>query len=112
MYELDSLADEDVTEERKPEEEHGKRARTVEGQHREIVDLESIGHVPDALSIIVGVRQDDDLVPLLYKALGNEVNVGFNAASVWKEEVTHHCNTIAALFLDYRAVTLIVADRR
>lgn len=60
----------------------------------EVVDLQSIGQVSDALPLAVGVGGDDHLVPFLDQALRKLVDVTFHAAHVGVEEVRYHADVV------------------
>lgn len=60
----------------------------------EVVDLQSIGQVPDALPPAVGVGDNYHLVPLFNQTLGKLINVTFHSAHIGIEEIWHHADAV------------------
>ncbi len=90
---VDPLPREYAAQDGQRREQRGQDALVVEGREREVVDLEVVGQVVDALPAAVGVSDDYDLVPALEETLAEEEDVGLDAADAWVEEVWHHAET-------------------
>lgn len=70
MHNLNAFADYDITKDGKKGEDSREGCLAVDDPKRNIVDLESIGQVPDAFAAGVGVCNDDDFVSTVYEFLG------------------------------------------
>ena len=70
MHNLNALADYDVTEDGEKREDGRECCFAVDDPKGDIVNLESVGQVPNAFSAGVGVCNDDDFVSTVYEFLG------------------------------------------
>ena len=61
-----------------------------------MVDFDTVGKVADALAVIVGVSDDNDLVATVDKLCGELIDVRFDASWLWKEEVANHSDVVCA----------------
>lgn len=94
MHHSDPLPHKHTAQQREAVEDGGGRGLVVHDLQGEVVDLQAVGQVSDALPPAVGVGGDHHLVSLLDQALGQLVDVTFHAAHVWVEEVGHHADVV------------------
>lgn len=59
-----------------------------------MVDLDAVCEVADALAIVVGMGDYDDLVATVYELAGDLVDVRLDAARLGEEEVANHGDSI------------------
>lgn len=59
-----------------------------------MIDLEAVVEIADSLAIIVGVRDDDDLVASVDEFARELVYVRLDAAGLWEEEVANHSDVV------------------
>lgn len=91
---LDALADADVAEEREEGEDGREGGLAVDDEEGHVVDLEAVGQVAHALAVVVGVRDDDDLVAAVDELAGELVDVRLDAAGLREEEVADHGDVV------------------
>lgn len=75
VHDLDALADADVAEQREEGEDGREGGLAVHDEEGDVVDLEAVGEVADALAIVVGVGDNDDLVAAVDELAGELVDV-------------------------------------
>lgn len=68
--------------------------RAIDDPKRHVVDLETIGEIPNALAVVVGVGYDHNLVASVDEPLGQLVYVTFDSTWLGKEEVADHGDVI------------------
>mmetsp|Transcript_102800 Transcript_102800/g.329700 ORF Transcript_102800/g.329700 Transcript_102800/m.329700 type:complete len:216 (-) Transcript_102800:157-804(-) len=81
------LADQHLPYQGEEDEKVGKCHVIMEGQERQIIHLQAIRHVPDAMPAPTEVCDDDHLVAALQQALRELVDVHLDAAHAGMEEV-------------------------
>lgn len=91
---LDALADADVAEDGEEGEDGGKGGLAVDDEEGHVVDLEAVGQVADALAVVVGVGDDDDLVPTVDELGRDLVDVRLYASGLGEEEVADHGDVV------------------
>ena len=87
MNDFNFLGNENVSKVRHRTDNGGKNGLVVEGHDGKVVDLQEVGHVPDADPVAVGVSDDNDLVALFHQTLGQLVQVRLDAAGVGIKKV-------------------------
>lgn len=90
----DALPHEDVPEQRQAVEERGGGGLVVHHPEGQVVHLQPVGQVADALTAAVGVGDHQYLVAALDEALRQLVDVALHAAHVGVEEVRHHAHAL------------------
>lgn len=90
----DTLPHKHAAQQREAVEDGGGRGLVVHDLQGEVIDLQSVGQVSDALPPAVGVGGDHHLVSLLDQALGELVDVTFHTAHVRVEEVGYHADVV------------------
>lgn len=91
---LDTLPNADVAQNGKEGEDGGERGVTVDDEKGHVVDLEAVCEVADALAVVVGVRDDDDLVAAVDELARDLVDVRLDAAGLGEEEVADHGDVV------------------
>lgn len=94
MNNLDALTNADVAEDGEEGKYCGEGGLAVDDEEGHVVNLEAIGEVADALAVVVGVGDDDDLVAAVDELAGELVDVRLDAAGLREEEVADHGNAI------------------
>lgn len=94
MHDVDLFSYYNVSEYGKEGEDGGKSGRAIDDPERHIVNLETIGQVPNTLSVIVGVGYDHNLVASVDEPLGQLVYVTLDSSWLGKEEVADHGDVI------------------
>lgn len=61
---------------------------------RQVVDLQSIGQVPDSPPTAIGVGGNYNFMSLFNKALRKLINVAFNSSHIGIEKVRHHADVV------------------
>ena len=86
---VDMFSDENLSDKRDDEKgSYGRDISIDNWEERQVVDLDSICHVSDALSdVFVAVRDYYHLVSSLDQALGQLIAVGLNSSKFWGYEV-------------------------
>lgn len=97
MDDVDLLPYEDVPEDRKKGEDGGKGCRAVDDKEGNVVDLEAIGEVAYAFTVVVGVCYDNDLVAPVNEPLGELIDVALDSSWLRKEEVADHSDVVCWL---------------
>lgn len=59
-----------------------------------MIDLEAVVEIADSLAVIVGVRDDDDLVASVDEFARELVYVRLDAAGLGEEEVANHSDVV------------------
>jgi hypothetical protein len=93
---LDALANEDVAHDGEPGEDGGEGGVTVDDEEGDVVDLEAVHEVADALAVIVGVGDDNDLVAAVYELARDLVDVRLDTARLGEEVVADHGDVVSA----------------
>jgi len=96
VYDLDTFADEDVAEDGKQGEDGGEGGVPVDNGEGNVVDLEAVGEVADAVAVAVGVGDYDDFVAAVDEFCGELVDVGFDSPWLRVEEVADHGDVVGA----------------
>lgn len=94
VHHSDALSHKHTAQQWEAVEDGGGSRLVVHDLQGEVVDLQSVGQVSDALPPAIGVGGDHHLVPLLDQALGELVDVTFHAAHVGVEEVRYHADVV------------------
>lgn len=90
VYNIDLLAQHDVTKYGEEGKHCGKRGRTVDDGKGYVVDLDSVGEIADAFAIVICVSDDNYFVAPVNE-LGRElVDVTLDSSGLREEEVAHH----------------------
>lgn len=93
---LNALADANVSEDGKEGEDGGKGGMAIDLEEGHVVDLDAVGEVADALAVIVGVSDDDNLVSTVDELCGELVDVRLDASRLGEEEVANHSDVVCA----------------
>lgn len=91
---LYTLSNEDVSQDGEEGENRGERSLPVDDEKGHMVHFQPIGEIAHTFSVVMGVRDDDDLVASVDELAGELVNVRFNASWLWEEEVADHGNVV------------------
>lgn len=67
MHNLNALPDENVSENREEGKDGGKGSLAINYKKRHVVHLEPVGEISNPLSVVVRMRNNDDLVSSVYK---------------------------------------------
>lgn len=87
---VDALPDKNVADERECREDRRKSALVVDDPYRQVINFETVGHIPDARPVLIGVGYDNDFVAQLDQTLRQLVYVTLDATRVRVEEVGGH----------------------
>jgi hypothetical protein len=60
----------------------------------QVVHFDATGNVPNANTVSVRVRQNDDLVSSPNQAQRQVIQMTFNTSNIWKEEIANHTNSV------------------
>lgn len=93
---LNLLPDADVAQDGEEGEDGGKGGSAVDDEKGHVVDLDAIVEVADALAVVVGVGDDDDLVPAVDELAGELVDVRLDSSGLREEEVADHGDVVSA----------------
>lgn len=96
MDNLDALADANVSEDGEEGEDGGKGGVAIDLEEGHVVDLDAVGQIADALAVVVGVSDDDDLVAAVDELCGELVDVRLDASGLGEEEVANHGDVVGA----------------
>ena len=94
MDNFNLLTNADVAEDGETGKDGGERGLAVDDEKGDVVDLEAVGEIANALAVVVGVRDDDDLVAAVDEFGRQLVDVGLDAAWLRKEEVARHGDVV------------------
>lgn len=90
----DLLPDKDTAQQREAVEAGCGRGLVVHHLQGQVVNLQSIGQVPDSLPVAVGVGGNYNFMSLFNQALRKLINVAFYATHIWIEKVRHHADVV------------------
>lgn len=94
MHNLYPLSNDDIAEERE-EGEDGREGRgAVDDSKGDMEDLDTICQVSDALSVVIGVSDDNNLVSSVDELGCELVDVAFDSARLGVEEIAHHGDVV------------------
>lgn len=94
VHNLDRLPDEYLSEDGERREDRRKRRLSMKHEMRNVVHFQPVRQNADALSVTVGVRDDDDAVIPCYQVLRQVVNMELHPSRLGVEEVRHQGNVI------------------
>lgn len=95
MDNLDTFSDKDVSEDGEERKDGWKCGLSVDDEKGHMIHFEPVGEIAHTLSIVMRVRDDNDLVASVYELARELVNVRFDASWLWKEEVADHGDVVA-----------------
>lgn len=95
VHNLNLLTDANIAKYGKERKDGRKGGLAVDDEKGDVVDLEAVGEVAHALpAVVVGVCDDDDLVPAVDQLAGDLVDVRLNTAGLREEEVADHGDVV------------------
>lgn len=98
MHNLYSLSNDDVAEEGEEREDGGESRGAVDDGKGDMEDLDAICQVSDALSIVIGVSDDDNLVSSVDELRCKLVDVTFDSSGLGVEEIADHGDIVRSLW--------------
>lgn len=96
VHNLNTFANTNVPEGGKEGEDGRKCGGAVDDEEGNVVDLDAVCEIADALPVIIGVSDDDDLVATVDKLCGELIDVRFDASWLREEEVANHGDVVCA----------------
>lgn len=108
VNDLNLLAYDDVSKERKKREDRWKGGLPINDEERNVVDFETVCQVTDAGTVFVGMGDDDDFVAAINELAGELVDVALDSSRLGEEEVADHCNIVRHLA---RVATVMAVHR-
>lgn len=90
MHDFNLLSENNVSEYREEGKDGWKGGFSIDDKERYMVDLESIGEIPNTSPPFIRMGDDDDLVATVDELGGELVDVAFNAAGLGEKEVADH----------------------
>lgn len=94
MNNFNLLTNENVSQNREEGKHRGECSLAVDDKKRHMVYFKSIGEISHALSVVVRVCNDDDLVAAVNELAGELVDVRFDASWLREEEVAKHSDIV------------------
>lgn len=94
VHHSDALPYKHTTHQRKTVEAGSGRGLVIHHLQGEVVDLQSIGQVPNTLPPSIGMGDNYHLVSLFNQTLGKLINVTFHSAHIGIEEIRHHADAV------------------
>lgn len=91
---VDLLSDHDVSKEGEEGEDSRKSGGSVDDGEGDVVDFDAIRKISYPLSVLIGMRYDDDFVTAIDQLRGKLVYVAFDSSWLRKEEVADHGDVV------------------
>ena len=94
MHNLDPLPEDDVAEDGEKGEDSGHSRFAIDYQERDVVHFQTIRQVSYPSTIFIGMSDNDDFVPSIYKLSRELIYMAFDSSCLREEEVANHCNIV------------------
>jgi hypothetical protein len=94
MNDFNLLSKDNVAEDWKEREDGWKSCRTVNDEKRNMIDFQTIREISYAGASFVCVSNYHHFMSTINEFRGKLVDVTFDTAGLWKEEVADHCNIV------------------
>lgn len=96
MDNLNLLTNANVAEDGEKGEDGRESDVAVDDEERHIIHFEAVGEVADAGAVVIGVGDDDDLVPAVDELARDLVDVRLSPSRLREEEVADHGDVVLA----------------